>query len=252
MDTVSVIMPTYNCGSYIAAAILSVMEQTYPQWELIIVDDASTDDTATMVRPFLTDPRIRYIPFETNRGAASARSEALALARGRFIAFLDSDDTWHPQKLERQVNFMHSHPSCAMSATAYRTMSEQGKPLTQVRTPPRQCGYWKLLFLSDPLGNSTVIYDRNVFGERSVPPIEKRNDFALWLSLLRDGAICHGLPDVLTHYRLRSRSLSSRKLSLAKYHWHLYRHIEELSLPVSAFAMLCWAVVKGGRRVISP
>jgi len=251
MELVSVIMPTYNCDKYITTAVLSVTEQSYPHWELLIVDDASTDHTEAVLRPFLPDPRIRYVRFDTNRGAAAARSEALQLARGRFIAFLDSDDVWHPQKLEKQLSFMHAHPACAMSATAYRDISEDGTPLSRVRIPPRRCGYWKLLFLSDPLGNSTVMYDRAVFGDRTVPPIEKRNDFALWLSLLRDGEICRGLPDILTRYRVRSQSLSARKLALAKYHWYLYRRVEGLSVPVSSLAMVCWAVVKGWQRVVS-
>lgn len=251
LDTVSVIMPTYNCGDYITTAVRSVINQTYPHWELIIVDDASTDNTATVLRPLLTDTRIHYVRLDRNRGAAAARTLALQKARGRFMAFLDSDDAWLPQKLEEQLAFMYAHPGCAMSATAYRDINEHGEELSRIRIPPRECGYWKLLFLSDPLGNSTVIYDRTVFGDRAVPPIEKRNDFALWLSLLRNGEICRGLPTVLTHYRVRSQSLSARKLTLAKYHWHLYREIEGLPIATSALAMTCWAVVKGWRQVTS-
>ena len=244
-------MPTYNCGDYIASAVHSVIAQTYPHWELIIVDDASTDNTEMVLRPFLTDTRIHYVRLDHNRGAAAARTLALQKARGRFIAFLDSDDVWLPQKLEEQLIFMHAHPDCAMSATAYRDIDERGTPLSRTRIPPRKCGYWKLLFLSDPLGNSTVIYDSTVFGDRTVPPIEKRNDFALWLSLLRNGDICRGLPTVLTHYRVRPQSLSARKLSLAKYHWCLYRKIEGLPIATSTAAMLCWAVIKGWRQVTS-
>ena len=244
------IMPTYNCGTYLAAAIRSVTAQTYPHWELILVDDASTDDTAEVVRPFLEDSRIRYERFDRNRGTAAARSHALSLARGEFVAFLDGDDLWHPEKLERQLAFMKRIPACAFSATAYAHVDESGQPLSTVRIPPKRCGYWKLLLLSDPLGNSTVIYDRRVFGNRTVPTIEKRNDFALWLSLLRSGAICYGMRECLTQYRVRQGSLSANKLTLAKYHWQLYRHIEGLSVLISAFAMVCWAVVKGWRAVI--
>lgn len=241
---VSVVMPTYNCGEFIAESICSVQAQTYENWELWITDDHSTDHTASVVEPFLKDPRIHYIYLQENGGPAKARNEALRLAKGDYIAFLDSDDIWSPDKLERQLKFMQEK-ECFFSCTGYRKMDEDGRSLDTAILPHAKAGYWKTFFLSNPIGNSTVIYDRCHFGERQVPLIRKRNDFALWLQILRDGDACYGLEDVLMDYRVRKQSVSSNKLGLAKYHWELYRQVEKRGLIVSALGVLMWAFVKG-------
>lgn len=246
---VSIVMPTYNCAQFIAESVQTVLEQTYPHWELIIVDDCSTDNTDEILRPFLEDQRIRYECLPQNCGAAVARSRALELATGDYVAFLDSDDLWHPEKLEKQLAFMEEMTDagtpCYFTATAYTQIDDNGVSLHKALCPPKRVGYWKMLFLSDPVGNSTVMYDRTHFGALTVPPIKKRNDFALWLKLLRNGDYCYGFNERLMKYRVRSNSLSSNKLKLAKYHWHLYRHVEKLPLITSAFAVFCWAFVKG-------
>lgn len=241
---VSVIMPTYNCGEFIAESIRSVQAQSYENWELWITDDHSTDNTAAVVEPFLEDSRIHYIYMQENGGPAKARNEALRLAQGDYIAFLDSDDIWCPDKLERQLAFMQEK-KCFFSCTGYRKMDEAGHALGTVILPHSVAGYWKTFFLSNPIGNSTVIYDRLHFGDRQVPLIRKRNDFALWLQILRDGDACYGLEDVLMDYRVRKQSVSSNKLGLAKYHWELYRHVEKRGVLISALGVLMWAFVKG-------
>jgi len=241
---VSVIMPTYNCGEFIAESIRSVQAQSYENWELWITDDHSTDDTADVVAPFLEDSRIHYVYLQENGGPAKARNEALRLAQGDYIAFLDSDDIWCPDKLERQLAFMQEK-KCFFSCTGYRKMDEAGHALGTVILPHSVAGYWKTFFLSNPIGNSTVIYDRYHFGDRQVPLIRKRNDFALWLQILRDGDACYGLEDVLMDYRVRKQSVSSNKLGLAKYHWELYRHVEKRGVLISALGVLMWAFVKG-------
>lgn len=247
-NLVSIIMPTYNSAPFIAESVQTVLDQTYPHWELLIVDDASTDNTAEIVRPFLEDTRIRYECLVQNSGAAVARSRALELASGDYVAFLDSDDLWHPEKLERQLSFMRqmtaSGTPCYFTATAYTQIDDNGNSLHRANYPPKRVGYWKMLLLSDPIGNSTVMYDRRRFGDLTVPPIKKRNDFALWLKALRGGDYCYGLDEHLMQYRVRSNSLSANKLKLAKYHWQLYRHIENLPIITSAFAVFCWAFVK--------
>lgn len=245
---VSIVMPTYNCGKFIEESVQTVLAQTYPHWELLIVDDASTDNTKEVLQPYLEDKRIRYECLEQNSGAAVARSRALELATGDFVAFLDSDDLWHPEKLEKQLAFMRqmneAGKPCYFTATAYTQIDDDGNSLHKALCPPKRVGYWKMLFLSDPVGNSTVLYDRTHFGDLRVPPIKKRNDFALWLMALRGGEICYGIDERLMKYRVRSNSLSSNKLKLAKYHWQLYREIERLPIFVSAFAVCCWAFVK--------
>lgn len=241
---VSVIMPTYNCGRYIAKSIRSVQDQTYENWELLIVDDCSTDDTKKEVASFLNDQRIKYICMQQNGGPAAARNEALRRAQGDYIAFLDSDDIWHPQKLECQLAFMDTNKSF-FSCTGYRKIDENGQTMRVAVVPHKSVGYWKAFFLSNPIGNSTVIYDRRHFGNRQVPSIRKRNDFALWLQMLRDGDSCYGLPDVLMDYRVRSQSVSANKLGLVKYHWELYHKLEKRNVFVSAIGVFMWAFVKG-------
>lgn len=241
---VSVIMPTYNCGRYITESIRSIQSQTFENWELWIVDDHSTDDTPTIVEPFLTDTRIHYIYLQINGGPAAARNEALRHAKGDYVAFLDSDDIWSPDKLERQLAFMQRN-KCFFSCTSYRKIDEIGRPMGTVILPYPSVGYWKAYFLSNPIGNSTVMYDRRYFGDRQVPLIRKRNDFALWLQLLRGGVRCYGMEDVLMDYRVRVQSVSSNKMGLAKYHWELYHHIENRNWLISVLGVFMWAVVKG-------
>ncbi|MGN1370254.1 MAG: glycosyltransferase family 2 protein [Aristaeellaceae bacterium] len=254
---VSVIMPTYNCGRFIAASIRSVLAQTVTDWELQIVDDCSTDDTREVVAAFTAQsPRIHYTCLGRNGGPAVARNEALRRAAGRYIAFLDSDDLWLPDKLERQIAFMEK-TGVPFTATAYRQMDESGCTLPTICLPPHRTSYHKMLRLSNPIGNSTVMYDQDALGPFEVPPIRKRNDFALWLKILKKTPVCAGMDDVLTHYRVRTNSVSSNKLAQAKYHWQLYRRMEKLGVLRSTFYLGCWAFVKGTgiglrRRTRSP
>lgn len=241
---VSVIMPTYNCARFIEESIKSVADQTVSDWELIIVDDCSTDDTYQVLLPWMEKyPNIRYHCLEKNGGPAVARSVAMRMSTGKYLAFLDSDDLWTEDKLEKQIKFMEETDSL-FSCTAYRLMKEDGTLENMMRVPPKKTSYASMLMLANPVGNSTVIYNREVLGEFQVPLIKKRNDFALWLLILKHTKYCHGMPDVLAHYRLRKVSVSSSKSKLIKFQWQLYREVEKLSLLKSLFAMFCWAVTK--------
>lgn len=247
--TVSIIMPSYNSEKYIGEAIESVQKQTVSDWELIIVDDASLDQTAGRVSAYLTDERIRFVQLEQNSGTAAVRNRALDLARGTYIAFLDSDDLWNEDKLEKQLMFIREQEEagrdCWFTCAGYQKIDEQGEPLLRGVLPPKKTGYWKALFLSNPIGNSTVIYHRERFKDIRVPDIRKRNDFALWLAMLHNHNICYGMEEILASYRVRKNSISAHKLPLIKYHWILYRKIEKLPAPVALTAVLCWAFVKG-------
>ena len=241
---VSVIMPAYNCGNFIAQAIQSVINQSIPDWELLVVDDCSTDDTAEVVRRLAAqDARVCFASLSQNGGPAEARNAAMRRASGRYVAFLDSDDLWEADKLERQIAFME-RTGAKFSATAYDQIDESGKPLSTVCLPPHRTSYRKMLLLSNPIGNSTVMYDQQALGRFEVPPIRRRNDFALWLKILKKTPCCMGMDDILTHYRVRGSSVSS-KLAQARYHWQLYREIEGLSVLKSAYYLGCWAFVKG-------
>ena len=224
---VSIITPTYNCAKFIARTLDSVQAQTYKNWEMIIVDDRSQDNTKEI---------------DVNSGAAVARTEAMKLAKGSYMAFLDSDDIWMPDKLERQIKWM-SDNGYAFSCTAYEQIDEDDNPLNRTIKTVKKTNYNRLL-LDCPVGNSTVMYDVEKMGKFEVPNIRKRNDDALWLQMLKKEKYIWGMPDVLMKYRIRQNSISSNKFKVIKYHWILYREIEHLSVLRSAFHVYWWCVIK--------
>lgn len=242
----SVIMPTYNCGKYIAESIESILAQTLTDCEIQIVDDCSTDNTREVLKPYLEKyPAIHYYCLAQNSGPAVARTEAIKQAVGKYVAFLDSDDLWHPQKMEKQLTFMESM-GADFSCTAYAQMDNEGNSLHTVIMPPLKTDYKKCIRLSNPIGNLTVVYNQEALGKFEVPQIKKRNDFALWLQVLKKTDYCYGIPDVLATYRVgRVGSVSYNKLAQAEYHWKLYHEIEKHNLLRSIYELSCWAFVKG-------
>lgn len=241
---VSVVMPVYNGERFVESSIRSVLAQTFVDWELVVVDDASDDASPQIVRRFAKqDERIRLVQLERNGGAAVARNAAIDLSRGRYLAFLDGDDLWVPHKLERQVAFMQEN-GVAFSYGAYDRVDENGDCLSAVGVPAklRYCDLLKTCYI----GCLTAMYDTNVFGRRYMPLIRRRQDYALWLELLRDGGTAMGLNQVLGVYRVRSGSISSNKASTSLYTWRMYREVEGLSLSRSAW---CFAH-QTGRAVV--
>jgi len=242
-DLVSIVTPTYNCGKFITETIESVIGQTYKNWEMIIVDDCSKDNTQEIVKKYLkNDKRIKYIKFEKNQGAAIARNTAIREAKGRYIAFLDSDDLWSKDKLEKQINFMKKN-SYSFTCTAYEQIDENNNLLNKIIRPKIKADYNRIL-LDCPVGNSTVMYNVDELGKFEVPNIRKRNDDALWLQILKKEKYIYGLNEILMQYRIRQNSISSNKLDLIKYHWQLYRQIEHLSIFRSVFHICWWGVIK--------
>ena len=243
-ELVSIVMPTYNCAKFIAESIDSVIAQTYTNWELIIVDDCSTDNTKEILTPYLQKyQNIRYTCLIKNGGPATARTEALKQAKGDYVAFLDSDDIWYPEKLSKQITFMKQN-NVDFSCTGYEQIEENGKGKKVAIIPPKKNDYTTMLRLGCSIGNLTVMYNRNVVGEQQVPAIKKRNDFALWLQILHNVTACYGMQEILAKYRLRTQSVSRNKLKLIPYHWHLYHDIEKLSVIKSVWYILCWVFVK--------
>ena len=230
-DLVSIIMPSYNTAQYIADSIRSVQAQTYENWELLIVDDCSTDDTDGVVTSFLSDPRIRYLKNEVNSGAAISRNYALREARGRWIAFLDSDDLWAPEKLERQILFMEKE-NCHFSYTYYQEIDEASQPLGVTVQGPRHITKAGMLRFCWP-GCLTVMYDAQVVGLLQIPDIRKNNDYAMWLHVI-DKADCYLLPESLAGYRRRRGSISNQSyIKLIKWHYRLFRHVRKESVCLS-------------------
>ena len=239
---VSIIMPAYRCAAYLPYSVASVRAQSWSNWELLIADDCSPDDTyETAARLAREDERIRLLQTPDNSGPAAARNLALSNARGSYVAFLDSDDLWKPEKLSRQIAFME-RTGAKFSCTAYDRISQDGKRILGRVTPFKKADYNKVLYMANPVGNSTAMYDRDALGEFRVPPIRKRNDFALWLSVLKKTDYVWGMGECLGSYRVQENSVSSNKVDLLRYQWQLYRHIEGLSLPRTAlaFAGLCY------------
>lgn len=240
---VSIITPTYNCAKFIALTINSVRAQTYQNWEMIIVDDRSKDNTQEIVEEYMkSDSRIKYYLLEENSGAAVARTTAMKLAQGSYMAFLDSDDIWMPEKLEKQIKWMEEN-DYAFSCTAYEQIDEENLPLDRIIKTIKKTDYNRLL-LDCPVGNSTVMYNVEKMGKFEVPNIRKRNDDALWLQMLKKEKYIWGMPDILMKYRIRKNSISNNKLSVIKYHWILYREIEHLSVIRSVFHIGYWCFLK--------
>lgn len=241
---VSVIMPSYNCEAFIAESIKSVQMQTLTSWELCIVDDCSKDDSVKIIKRLQKeDPRIRLEQLEENCGAAVARSRALEMAEGRYVAFLDADDLWHPEKLEKQIAFMESN-HIPFSATAYRLIDERGHSMNKKMIPPRLTDFNKMYYLGDPIGNLTVIYDQKALGCIKVPNVRKRNDYALWLEVLKRTEYCYGMKEVLASYRIRSNSISRDKKKLIRYQWDLYRNVEKFNFGKCILGIMTWGIVK--------
>ena len=183
-ELISIITPTYNCANFIGETIDSVLAQTYSNWEMIIVDDCSTDNTEEIVNNYSnSDKRIKYYKLDNNSGAAVSRTKAMELANGQYMAFLDSDDLWYPNKLEYQINYMKKN-NYAFTCTKYEQINEKSKLLDKVIMVVPKTNYNRLL-LDCPVGNSTVMYDVTKMGKFKVPNIRKRNDDALWLQMLK-------------------------------------------------------------------
>lgn len=236
---VSIVTPAFRAARYVGEAIRSVQAQTYRDFEMLIVDDCSPDDTVAIVERFAAaDPRIRLLRQQTNGGPAAARNRALAQARGRWIAFLDSDDTWLPEKLEKQLAF---HRACGakISFTEFRRVDAGGSQVGRRITVRDWLDYDRLL-CDTGIATSTVIVDRARTGPFSMKKTYY-DDYACWLELLRSGGLAVGLHEDLMRYRVLGGSISRNKLKSARHVWRTYREVERLGLLRSAWSFVNYA-----------
>lgn len=226
-DLVSVIMPSYNTADYISESIKSVQAQTYTNWELIIVDDCSTDNTDEVVGAFLGDQRIRYLKNKKNSGAAVSRNRALREAKGRWIAFLDSDDLWVPEKLEKQIGFMKKN-GYSFSYTNYEEIDMAGQKTGVKITGPKKITKTGMFNYCWP-GCLTVMYDAAAIGLIQIADIKKNNDYAMWLKVCKK-ADCYLLDEYLAEYRKgRKGSVSTHSVkTMIGWHYKLFREAERL------------------------
>jgi len=231
---VTIITPSYNSENFIKDTIDSVITQTYENWEMIIVDDRSNDHSAKYIKNLIkNDTRIKLIALDKNVGAAEARNKALEVANGRYIAFLDSDDIWLPEKLEKQLDFMQRN-DYAFTFTSYVPVSENGTEEYSVVSVPLEIdysGYCK----NTIIGCLTVMVDREKTGGFKMPNIKSSHDMALWLLIMKRGFKAYGLNEVLAKYRLVSTSNTSKKYEAVVDVWKVYREIEKLPFITSSW-----------------
>lgn len=246
MPLVSIITPSWNVAPLIGETIASVQAQTFRDWELLIADDCSTDQTAAVVESHAaSDPRVKLIRQPRNGGPALARQAAIQQAQGRFLAFLDSDDLWLPAKLERQIAFAEK-TGAALSYTAFRRINESGSVTGRLIPVPESLTYEQLL-KNTSIATVTALVDRDIAGNIAMKN-EPYDDFCLWLSILKRGHVAHGLNEDLARYRVRGSSVSSRPLRSAGWVWHIYRNVEQLSLIKSAWCFFHWGARAWSKR----
>ena len=227
-------MPTYNCGRFIADSIKSVQAQTYKNWELLIVDDCSLDNTLDIVKKIqITDKRIRLFQNKDNSGAAVSRNVALKEAKGRWIAFLDSDDLWEPLKLERQIKFMEDN-GYAFTYHEYIEIDEQNRELGVHVSGKQRVGKFSMYSCCWP-GCLTVMYDAEKIGLIQINDIKRNNDTAIWLKVIKK-ADCFLMPESLGRYRRRTNSITPKPIWERIWaHYPLFRVAEEMNPVIAAF-----------------
>lgn len=249
---VSVVMACYNAAALIGQSIASVQAQTFTDWELLVIDDASHDNSVPLVQALATaDPRIRLVRNEANSGPARTRNAGIRLARGRYISFLDSDDLWDPTFLARMTAFA-SVDGKAFIFSSYRIVSADGTVVVGENHAPARATYRDLLH-GNCIGCLATMFDTRQVGRPEMEPVG-HEDYTLWLKILKNGFVAQGLDEVLASYRLTANSISRNKLRAAGFQWKVYRHIEKFSLPVSLWYFLhyAWRGFHKGRKKNPP
>jgi len=239
-NLVSIITPSYNSSKFMEDCVMSVLSQTYTNWELLIVDDCSKDNSKDIISELVEkDERIKSIFLEKNVGAAEARNIAIRKAKGKYIAFLDSDDLWEPYKLDKQLSFMVENV-IAFSFSTYQLMSEDGQIHTNIIKAPEKMTYHSYL-KNTIIGCLTVIIDREKTGDFEMPNIRSSHDMALWLLIMKRGFSAYGLDENLAKYRVVSSSNTANKTKAAKEVWDVYRKVEKLNIIYSAYNFFGYA-----------
>ncbi|WP_343588902.1 glycosyltransferase family 2 protein [Flavobacterium sp.] len=236
-ELVSIIVPTYNTEKFIRQTIESVQNQTYSNWEMILADDASTDKTLAIIEEFAkNDNRIKLFKLPENRGNGFARNTALEKATGKYIAYLDADDLWFPEKLEKQIQFLKTN-NLHFTFSFYDSIDEEGNNLNRRVESPNPLTY-KELFFCNYVGNLTAIYDADYFGKIILETTQKRQDWRIWLTILKQIKIAKPVAEPLAFYRIRKDSVSSSKFKLIKHNFGVYREFHRYNLVFSVLLMM--------------
>ena len=247
---ISIITPVYNAEQYIEQTIQTILNQTYQNWELLLVDDCSTDQSATIIQRYqIEEPnRIQYHRMETNSGAAKSRNRGIEEAKGKYITFIDADDLWEPTKLARQIEFMKKG-KYDFSCTSYEFADSQGKGNGKIAHVPASLTYQEAL-KNTIIFTSTVMFHMDKLQKEDIQmPDVKSEDTATWWKILKKGYTVHGIDEVLVYYRRPANSLSSNKLEAIKRIWFLYRKVEHLSIAKSFYNFMFYAVRTTLRRL---
>jgi glycosyltransferase involved in cell wall biosynthesis len=235
-ELVSIIIPTYNTEKFIRDTLQSVQNQTYQNWEMILVDDASTDKTVSVIEEFAkNDDRIKLFKLEKNSGNGFARNIAVEKASGKYIAYLDADDLWFPEKLEKQIEFLKAN-NLPFTFSFYDCIDEEGNSLKRRVEAPINLTYSKLFFCNY-VGNLTAIYDADYFGKIILEATQKRQDWRLWLTILKQIQVTKPVPEPLAFYRIRKNSISSSKFKLIKHNFGVYREFHGFNFVFSVLLM---------------
>jgi teichuronic acid biosynthesis glycosyltransferase TuaG len=236
-ELVSIITPTYNAEKFITETLKSVQNQTYQNWEMILVDDASTDETVKIISDFAEkDNRIKLFKLEKNSGNGFARNIALEKAVGKYIAYLDADDLWFPMKLEKQIQFLKANNQ-HFTFSFYDCIDEEGNSLNRSVEAPLNLTYDELFFCNY-VGNLTAIYDADYFGKIILEATQKRQDWRLWLTILKQIQVTRPVPEPLAFYRIRKDSISSSKFKLIKHNFGVYREFHGFNFVFSVLLMV--------------
>ena len=239
-EKISIIMAAYNAERTIAQAIQSVIEQTYDNWELLIINDCSKDNTVGVINSY-TDPRIRLLQNPTNLGVSKTRKAGMDAAKGEWIAILDSDDAWARDKLEKQMRLVES-TGAQLVFTGSAFMDDEGKPIDWVLHVPEKIEYKELL-KQNLVSNSSVLVKKELYEKHYAIGDGMHEDFAIWLGITRDGHTAYGIDEPLLIYRLSNMSKSSNKLKAAKMNWKTYRYVGLNH--ISALYYMCWYTLRG-------
>lgn len=250
-DLISIVVPIYNAEKYLAETILSIQEQTYTNWELILVDDCSTDGTTEIVNKYIkTDNRIRAIRNKENKGSAFSRNIGITNAQGNFLCFQDADDLWDKNKLELQLKFMKT-TGCAFSYTSYKFVNKDGMPTGRKVIAKKEITYKEAL-RNNIISTITVMFDLTKMDKKLIkmPDLMYVEDTATWWKILRNGYTAYGIDDVFSYYRRTKKSQSSNKVRTLKRLWNLYRKVEKLDLISSSYYFVLKNVHAIWRRII--
>lgn len=232
---VSIITPSYNCAKFIGECIESIQAQTYKNWEMLITDDCSTDNSRDIILQYVNrDSRIKLYTLEKNSGAGVARNRSISEAQGRYIAFCDCDDRWYPEKLEKQLVFM-ARGDYSLTYTSYDTCDENGNIVGYVRCLPF-LNYRKIL-RDNGIGCLTAIYNAETIGKHYMPSIRKRQDWCLWIEIIKKIGVAYGLQEPLSLYMVRSGSISSNKIEMLKHNFNVYHKVLKYNKLFSAMIL---------------